>query len=124
MFFLSTTLGPGRHRPDRREAVFGVERGEHDAEIAVEIGLLVDQEVDLAVLDLLQRDVRDFHRADMHLAGQLGGVERGGRGGADGGVLGEDAVDVLVRLQIGADVAADLALIGRVGGRQFEIGRR
>src|SRR5579883_1778 len=113
----------GRHRADRREAVFGVERRENNAEIAVEIRLLVDEKIELAVLDLLQGDARNLHRADMDLAGHLRGVERGRGGGADRGVFGENAVDVVMGLEIGANVAADLALIGRVRRRQFEVAR-
>ena len=49
--------GAGVDHAHRREAVLDVVIGEENAVEAVEIGLLVDQELDLAVLDLLEGDL-------------------------------------------------------------------
>ncbi|HNQ08765.1 MAG TPA: hypothetical protein PKH97_16500 [Tetrasphaera sp.] len=78
--------------------------------------LLVDGELHLPVLDRLHGVAGEVDGADLDAAvHSLGGRDR--RTGGDVGVEGEDAVDVLLRLQLGLDLGPALGDVGQAGGR-------
>ena len=107
--------GAGQHGLAATEdvAVLLVEVELRDGHVALQVGLLVDEPLDLAVLDRLGRIRVGVERADLHVRppGALGGLDRvEGLRRAEG----DDPVDRLVLGQLGLDGAGDGGVVGAV----------
>ena len=101
---LVTKPGPGQHRlaAADRVRVRLVEREEDDRQVALQVLLLVDGELDLAVLDRLHDVARQVERAE--LGARAGALDRVARGDGDVRVEREHRVDRVVGLELGLDL--------------------
>ena len=122
MFVVSTKDGPvstGQATTDV-VAVLHVEVERLDGEVALHVGLLVDRELDLAVLDRLGRVDVEVEGDELGVAaGRVDGLERVE---GDRGAEGDDVVDRLVLRQLGLQGRDDRRVVGAVdldvlGGR-------
>src|SRR5215217_4755719 len=79
-----------------------VQRQEDHRQVALQVLLLVDGELDLARLDRLHDVAAEIERGDLGV--RAGALDRVARGDRDVRVEREDCVDRLVRLQLGLDL--------------------